>query len=122
MTNSLSFILLVAPLIVALWCAVMAALNRPINLIELGALAVLELVLVVQLVFGVAAMVSGGRPVGGVVVFCCYLVGSLLILPVAAVWGLVERTRWGSVVAVVGCLVIPILVVRMQQVWTGSFG
>ncbi len=53
------------------------------------------------------------------VVFGGYLIGSLLILPAAGWWSLTERSRWGVGVLLVGCLVIPVIIVRMNQVWSG---
>jgi hypothetical protein len=53
------------------------------------------------------------------VFFIGYLAGGLLILPVAAAWGLGERTRWGPAVIAAGFLVTAVLIVRMQQVWHG---
>jgi hypothetical protein len=52
-------------------------------------------------------------------VFIGYLAGSLVILPVAAAWGLGERSRWGAAVVAAGFLVSAVLIVRMQQVWHG---
>ena len=37
-------------------------------------------------------------------------------------WGAAEPGRWGTGVVCVACLVIPVLVVRLQQVWDGAGG
>ena len=47
-----------------------------------------------------------------------YLLGALLFLPLATLWALGERTRGGTAVLVVAGLVLPVLVLRIQQVWT----
>jgi hypothetical protein len=46
-----------------------------------------------------------------------YLVGALVVLPLAALWALAERSRWGPGVVLVGCLAIPVLIVRLGQIW-----
>jgi hypothetical protein len=43
----------------------------------------------------------------------------VLILPLAGFWALAERTRWGPAVMVIGCLTVPVLIIRLGQVWNG---
>jgi hypothetical protein len=81
--------------------------------------SVLELGLLAQAVIGVGQLVSGGRDVDGAV-FVGYLLGCVVFLPLATVWALGERTRGGTAVLVVAGLVLPVLVVRIQQVWSGG--
>ncbi len=106
----------------ALWAAVLTVAGSPVQLRAwhglglYGVLAVLELALVAQLVVGVGALAGTDREVDGLS-FVGYLVGAVLVLPLAAVWALAERTRWGPSVAVVGCLTVPVLVVRLRQLW-----
>src|SRR5262245_3731507 len=100
-------------------CLVMTALDRRVGRPLLVAAALGEAGLLVQVVWAVVRLSSGGRPVGGMAVFIGYLIGSLLILPIAAAWGMAERTRWGPAVLAAGFLVMAVLVVRMQQVWHG---
>jgi hypothetical protein len=104
-------------LVLAAWSALMTALKRPVGLSQLIGLAVAEVALVVQAVLAVLKMAGGQRPDGGIVLFTLYLAGSLFLLPLAALWGRADRSRWGSGVVVVGYLVMAVLVVRMQQVW-----
>lgn len=119
MNQTLSTVLIFAPLVVALFALVMAAANKPMGRIHLGALAVLELGLLAQLVVAVVLLVQGGRPTS-MVTFILYLLGSLVVLPIGAVWGLMDRSRWSSAVVGVACLVVPVLIVRMNQVWHGA--
>jgi hypothetical protein len=69
----------------------------------------------------VLAFVALARPHGAVAVpvFVGYLLASLVILPAAMWWGIAERSRWGVGVLLVACLVIPVMIVRMNQVWSG---
>ena len=63
---------------------------------------------------------SGGEGPDGTATFVGYLLGSLLIPVAGAGWGLLERTRWGSAVIVVAGVAVAVMVVRMDQLWSGS--
>jgi hypothetical protein len=117
--DALAASLIVGMLALAGLSLVMTALDRRVGRLLLVAAGVGEAGLLVQVVWAVARLAGGDRPVGGLAVFIGYLIGSLLILPVAAVWGLGERTRWGPAVLAAGFLVMAVLIVRMQQVWNG---
>ncbi|HEX3784829.1 MAG TPA: hypothetical protein VHX38_34645 [Pseudonocardiaceae bacterium] len=104
----------------ALWSFVLLLLKRPVGLVVLlGFLGVVELGLLVQAVLGIVALAGTSRHVEGLT-FVCYLIGSLLILPAAAWWARAERSRWGVGVLLVACLVVPIMILRMNQVWAGT--
>lgn len=104
----------------ALWSFVLLLLKRPAGLmILLGFLGVVELGLLGQAVLGLVALAGDHRPIENVT-FVCYLIGSLLILPAAAWWARTERSRWGVGVLLVACLVVPVMILRMNQVWAGT--
>ncbi|HEX4705314.1 MAG TPA: hypothetical protein VH352_24515 [Pseudonocardiaceae bacterium] len=119
MIHPLATSLLVAALAGAVWAAVLLTLSRPVGKrFLLGALALIEVGLLVQAVFGIVALATEHRHVDGFT-FVGYLVASLLILPLAGWWSLAERSRWGVGVLLIGCLVIPVMIVRMNQIWSG---
>jgi hypothetical protein len=93
------------------------AVNRKPTLWLLGGLALLEVALLLQLVVGVVLLVAGGQDVNAFT-FVGYLVAALVILPLGTFWALAEPTRSGTAVLVLTTLVIPFLVVRLQQIWT----
>lgn len=104
----------------AVWSFVLLLLARPVGLVVLlGFLGLVELGLLVQAVLGLVALAGDHRHVEGVT-FVCYLIGSLLILPAAAWWARTEKSRWGVGVLLVACLVVPVMILRMNQVWAGS--
>jgi hypothetical protein len=113
-----------AALAVAAWALVLIvvnrrfALNRPYGLALAGALLLLEIALLVQLVTGLVNMFTDGRTVDRLT-FAGYLAGPVLIVPLAAVWAAAERSRWGSAVIVLGCLSVPVMIVRLRQIWDG---
>ena len=120
MVHPLDTILLVAALVCAAWSLVLLMLSRPVGKrYLLGALTLIELGLLAQAVLGIVRLATVGGHVSGWT-FVGYLVGSLLILPAAGWWSLTERSRWGVGVLLVGCLVVPVMIVRMNQVWSAG--
>lgn len=83
------------------------------------AIAALEALLVVIAIWCVVAWIGGNAP-DEPVVFAFYLLACLAIPPAMAWWGKGEPGRWGSGVVAVACLVLIVLVLRVQQVWSGG--
>jgi hypothetical protein len=77
---------------------------------------VVELLILVQVVVAVVMMAVDGAP-DETATFVGYLLMILLIVPLGLFWALAEKSRWGTSVLVVAALVVPVLVVRMQQIW-----
>ncbi|GAA5161835.1 MULTISPECIES: hypothetical protein [Amycolatopsis] len=109
----------VTSLFVAAWAFVAAARNREPQRPLLVALAVVEVLLVVQLVIGIVGLVRGGHP-GSLATFLAYLVGSLVIIPAGTAWALAERSRSSTVILGVVCLAIPVMVLRLHEIWGGA--
>lgn len=124
MIEVLAAVLIYGALAAAVWAAVLVVVNKPIELREwhglwlYGLVALLEVGLLVQLVVGIVRLSTDDRQVE-TATFIGYLLTALLVPPIAGFWALLERTRWGPVVMVVGCLTVPVLVIRLQQVWDG---
>lgn len=90
--------------------------RRPTDL-TMGATALVELLLIVQLFVAIVAPLTGNRATGSLVEFYVYLVSALLLPAAAGFWGLVERTRWSTVILGVVCLSVAVMVYRMLQIW-----
>ncbi|OJV84433.1 MAG: hypothetical protein BGO37_08430 [Cellulomonas sp. 73-92] len=88
--------------------------NRPVILRQLLAGAVVEAYLLIQLVVVLVHPAGGGAASG---LFWTYVVTQLFVLPLAATWAFAERTRWSSVVLLLGALVVAFLQLRLLQVW-----
>ena len=84
----------------------------------LAAVALVELLLVGQVLIAIVAPFLGNGPTGSGVEFWVYLITAVLIPPLAVVWALVDRTRWSTVVLGVACLAIAVMSYRMFQIWT----
>lgn len=101
-----------------LLCLVLGLAGRIPNDLALGALALVELLLLAQLVVAIAAPAFGNHATGSLLEFYTYLVGALLLPPAAAFWALLERNRWSTVVLGVAALAVAVMVYRMFQIWT----
>ncbi|WP_102191853.1 hypothetical protein [Microbacterium aurantiacum] len=100
------------------FCIVAGLVGRRPSDISVGALALVELLLVVQVVVAIIAPLAGNPPTGDLLEYWVYLVSAVL-LPVGAVlWALMERSRWSTVILGVAGLAIAIMLWRMQVIWT----
>jgi hypothetical protein len=79
-------------------------------------LVALEVGLVVQLVWGLVRVADDHRGVS-VFPYLGYLVGALLILPIGFLWSASEKSRSGTAVLLVAVLVLPVLFLRLHDLW-----
>jgi len=98
-------------------CLVLGFAKRSPDDITLGATALVELLLLVQLVVAIVAPAVGNPPSGDLLEFYTYLVSALLLPIAGGFWALVERSRWSTVVLGVVCLAIAVMVYRMNVIW-----
>lgn len=114
----LPLVVVVVVLVVALagWAGWRTARDRPVILRQLWAGAVVEALLLVQVVVAVVQVARGHDPAEGAT-FWGYLVTVLVILPLAALWAFAERTRWSSVVLLVAALTVAFLQYRLLLLW-----
>jgi hypothetical protein len=102
---------------IAVWLVVLIVRNRLPDDYLFGALAVLEVGLLVQLVIGLV-QVFGDTGGVNVAAYVGYLVGAVLLLPIAFLWSMGERTRSGTAVLLVAVVVVPVLFLRLHQLWS----
>ncbi|MDH6236510.1 hypothetical protein [Cryobacterium sp. CG_9.6] len=99
-------------------CVALGLVGRKPTDLTMGATALVELLLLVQLVVAIVAPFTGNEATGSVLEFYTYLISAIL-LPVAAVfWALIERNRWSTVILGVASLSVAVMVYRMLQIWT----
>ena len=107
----------VVAVLAGLLCLSLGFAGRKPSDLSLGALALVELLLIIQLVVAIVSPAAGNEPVGNLLEFYTYL-GSAVILPIAAgFWALVDRSRWSTVILGTAALAIAVMVYRMQQIW-----
>ena len=101
-----------------LLCVVLGLAGRRPSDLSVGGLALLELLLIVQIVVAIIAPLAGNPPTGSLLEFWVYLVSAALIPPAAVAWALLERSRWSTVIMGVGALAVAVMVWRMHAIWT----
>ena len=98
-------------------CIILGLAGRVPGDLTIGAVALVELLLIAQLVMAIVAPLVGNEPSGSLAEFYIYLI-SALILPLAGgFWALIERNRWSTVILGGVCLAIAAMVYRMGQIW-----
>lgn len=117
----IAWVLGVAALAWALWCAVSALFGQAptywhrVSLLGIEVVALLQVVIAVVLLF-----VQGGRGAGAVAEIVGYLIAVLVALPIGAALAHGERTRYGSVVLAIAGVTLAVLVLRTTQVWEAT--
>ena len=116
MSGSLVAVVTVLAAVVVLLGVVSTLARRRIGLLHVGAAAVLEVVLLVQVALAGAALV-GGRRLPETATFLGYLAG-IVLLPVAGVlWARSETSRWAGTVLAVAGAVVGVMAWRLLQLW-----
>jgi len=114
----LTIVQIVVAVAAGLFCVVAGFAGRRPSDVSVGALALVEALLIVQVVVAIVAPFAGNPPTGDLLEYWVYLVSAAL-LPIGAVlWALMERSRWSTVILGVAALAIAIMLWRMQVIWT----
>ena len=101
-----------------LFCVVSGLAGRRPSDATVGSLALLEVLLIAQVVIAIIAPLAGNPASGNVLEFWVYLVSAALLPAAGIIWALLERSRWSTVVMGVVALSIAVMVWRMQVIWT----
>jgi hypothetical protein len=109
---------IIVSLVVALWALVQLIIKRPVGRSLQIAMLLLTALFVILAIGGIAQMLGTDREFAR-----AEFVGYLLLSPMIPLgawwWSRNDETRAGSAVVLVVGLVMPVLVVRFQQVWAG---
>lgn len=120
MTDLTAYGLCVVALAVAVYAGVLTARNRAFSNGLFYAVAALEMLLVAQLIGGCIALAQTSRDIEGAT-FVAYLI-TVVIVPVFAVlWGVSDKSRWGTGVVVIGMVTVAALGLRLVDLWSGSY-
>ncbi|RNL78724.1 hypothetical protein [Nocardioides marmorisolisilvae] len=115
--NELQVVLSVLAALVALVLVWHIVRDEQVTNVGFFGLVALQVGLVVQLVWGVVRVADNHDGVS-VAAYLAYLIGALLILPVAFLWSASEKSRSGTAVLLVGVLVLPVLFLRLHDLWS----
>jgi hypothetical protein len=120
-TGPFATAIIVASLLLSLWALVLVIADRPPGRPLWFALGGLEVLLLVFLVGGIVQMLGSDREFARLE-FVLYLLACAAVVPAAAWWVRGEVSRAAAGVLAVVLLVLPVMIVRVQQVWAGSGG
>jgi len=117
----LSVATIIAALVLAAWFLLRSARNHPPSRFDLAATAALGVLVAVLVIVAVIGLFDGSRP-AETGTFAGYLVTTIAFAPVGVYLARLEPTRRGSLILGVACLVIPVLVLRLQQIASVTTG
>ena len=98
------------------WGLVTAAVDKPPGRAQLLFAAGVEVVTIVQTIVAFVVLGQGFRPVE-LATTIGYLIGIVVLIPVAWFWANVERTRFSGVVLAVAGLAVAVMTLRLLQLW-----
>jgi len=101
-----------------LLCIVLGLAGRRPSDLTVGALALIEALLLIQIVVAIVAPLTGNPPTGSLLEFWVYLISAALLPVVGVAWALLERSRWSTVIMGIVGLAVAVMVWRMQVIWT----
>jgi hypothetical protein len=102
---------------VILLSALYALLNRLINDGLLAAIALLEVLLIVQAVVGIGRI---GHLSAERATFAAYLFSLPFVTPMTTLLAIKEKTRWSMVTIGVGAFAVAVMTVRLGQIWSAN--
>lgn len=113
-----TWVQIIVAVIAGLLCLALGFARLAPNDYSLGAVLLVELLLLAQLVVAILAPLFGNTPTGNPLEYYTYLVSAILLLPAAGFWGIIERSRWSTIILGVAALSAAIMLYRMQAIWT----
>lgn len=98
----------------------MGLIGRKPSGFSLALVAGSEFGLLMQLIASITLVILGERATLDTWEFFGYLIVAIMVPVGAAIWALVERSRWSTVIMGAGVLTVVVMLVRMHQIWTGN--
>jgi hypothetical protein len=117
MIEELAYVVVALAGVATIWGLVTAVANKPPGKAQLVFAAGVEVVTVVQSIIGVAKLASGFRPVE-LATTIGYLIGIVILIPIAWLWANVERNRFSGIVLAVAALGVLAMTLRLLVLWT----
>ena len=116
MITVLAYVVMALSGAMVVWGLVTAAADKPPGRAQLLFAAGVEVVTLVQTIVAFVVLAQGFRPVEFATTVG-YLIGVLVLIPVAWFWANVERTRFSGVVLAVAGLSVAVMTLRLLQLW-----
>lgn len=99
-------------------CLVLGFARKEPNDLSMGAIALVVLLLIAQLVTAAVAPAVGNRPTGSLLEYWMYQIAIVVMPLLAMMWALIDRGRWSVVVLGVAGLAVAVMLYRMWVIWT----
>ena len=106
--------------IAGLLLVLMGLIGRKPSGFSLALVAGSEFGLAMQLIASITVVILGERAKIDTWEFFGYLIVALMVPIAAAIWALIDRNRWSTVVMGAGVLTVVVMLVRMHQIWSGE--
>jgi hypothetical protein len=106
--------------VAGLLLVVMGLVGRKPSGFSLALVAGSEFGLLMKLIVSITLVIMGERAKLDTWEFFGYLIVALMVPVAAAIWALIDRNRWSTVVMGAGMLTVVVMLVRMQQIWSGQ--
>ena len=116
MIDALAYTVVALAGVGVLWGIVTAIANKPPGKAQLLYAAGLEAVTVVQSIIAVAKIIGGFRPIE-LATTIGYLIGIVILIPIAWLWANAERNRFSGVVLAVAALAVLAMTLRLLVLW-----
>lgn len=116
MNENVAYAVAIGALLIAAFAALHTLRDKMFSNPLFYSIALLEIALIALFVGGCIALANTSRDVDGVLFFS-YLLTVVVIPPAAVIWGVAEKSRWGTGVVVVAMLSISVLSVRILRIW-----
>jgi hypothetical protein len=116
MIDALAYSVVALAGVAVIWGIVTAIANKPPGKAQLLYAAGLEAVIVVQSIIAAAKIIGGFRPVE-LATTIGYLIGIVILIPIAWLWANVERNRFSGIVLAVAALAVLAMTLRLLMLW-----
>ena len=117
MIPALAYVVMVLAGVAVVWGLVTAVADKPPGKAQLLFAAGVWLVTLVQSIIAAVQLGTGFRP-ESLPTTVGYLIGIVLLIPLAWFWANVERTRFSGVVLAVAALAVAAMTLRLLVLWT----
>ena len=117
MIDALAYVVVALAGVATIWGVVTAVANKPPGKAQLLFAAGVEVVTVGQSIIAAAKLAAGFRPVE-LATTIGYLIGIVILIPIAWLWANAERTRFSGIVLAVAALAVLAMTLRLLVLWT----
>jgi hypothetical protein len=117
MIDALAYVVIALTGVATIWGLVTAVANNPPGKAQLLFAAGVEVVTVVQSIIAAAKLAAGFRPVE-LATTIGYLIGIVILIPIAWFWANAERNRFSGIVLAVAALGVLAMTLRLLVLWT----